>query len=57
MGAIYTDEQLADVLSYVRNSFGNKASVVTPEQVKKVRADIGGRAQPYTAEELMKLEE
>jgi mono/diheme cytochrome c family protein len=57
MGAIYTDEQLADVLSYIRNSFGNKASVVTPEQVKKVRADIGGRAQPYTAEELMKLEE
>ena len=56
-GAPYTDEQLADVLSYIRNSWGNKASAVTPDQVKKVRAEIGGRAQPYTADELMKLEE
>jgi mono/diheme cytochrome c family protein len=57
MGAVYSDEQLADLLSYIRNSWGNKASVVTAEQVKKVRADLGGRAQPYTGEELMKLEE
>lgn len=57
MGAAYSDEQLADVLSYIRNSWGNKASVVTPEQVKKVRADLGGRSQPYSADELMKLEE
>jgi mono/diheme cytochrome c family protein len=32
-----TDEQIADVLTYVRNSFGNKASAVTPAQVKSVR--------------------
>ncbi len=32
-----TDEQIADVLTYVRNSFGNKASAVTPAQVKRVR--------------------
>lgn len=57
MGAAYSDQQLADVLSYIRNSWGNKASVVTAEQVKKVRAEIGGRAQPYTADELMKLPE
>ena len=57
MGAAYSDEQLADVLSYIRNSFGNKASVVTVEQVKKVRAEIGGRSQPYSADELMKLPE
>ena len=57
MGAAYSDEQLADVLSYVRNSFGNKATLVTPEQVKKVRTDLGGRAQPYSPDELMKLEE
>ena len=56
-GAPYTDEQMADVLSYIRNSWGNKASVVTPDHVKKVRTDLGGRAQPYTADELMKLEE
>lgn len=57
MGAAYTDEQLADVLSYIRNSWGNKATPVTSEQVKKVRTDLGGRAQPYTIDELMKLEE
>jgi mono/diheme cytochrome c family protein len=32
------DEQIADVLTYVRNSFGNKADAVTPEDVKKARA-------------------
>ena len=57
MGAAYSDEQLADVLSYVRNSFGNKASVVTADDVKKVRAELGNRAQPYSADELMKLPE
>jgi len=33
-----TDEQLADVLSYVRSSFGNNFEPVTPEMVKKVRS-------------------
>ena len=55
MGAAYSDEQLADVVSYIRNSWGNKASVVTPEQVKKVRAEIAGRTQPYTVEDLKKF--
>ena len=33
-----TDLQIADVLTYIRNSFGNKASAVTPAQVKAIRA-------------------
>jgi len=32
------DQEIADVLTYVRNSFGNKASVVTLAEVKKTRA-------------------
>ena len=32
------DQQIADVLTYVRKSFGNKASSVTASDVKKVRA-------------------
>jgi len=32
-----TDEQVSDVLNYVRNSFGNKGSAVTPEEVKESR--------------------
>ena len=33
-----TDAQIADVLTYVRNSFSNKASTVTLADVKAVRA-------------------
>lgn len=33
-----TDQQIADVLTYVRSSFGNKASVISATDVKTVRA-------------------
>jgi mono/diheme cytochrome c family protein len=33
-----TDQQIADVLTYVRNNFGNKASMATAAEVKAVRA-------------------
>jgi mono/diheme cytochrome c family protein len=33
-----TDQEIADVLTYVRNSFGNKATAVSVAQVKTVRA-------------------
>ena len=33
-----TDQQIADVLTYVRNSFGNKASAVQVGEVKTARA-------------------
>ena len=33
-----TDQQIADVLTYVRSSFGNKAPAVTMTEVKAVRA-------------------
>jgi quinoprotein glucose dehydrogenase len=36
-----TDEQIAAVLTYVRNSFGNSAPAVTPEQVKALRGEVG----------------
>ena len=32
-----TDEQVSDVLNYVRNSWGNKGAAVTPGEVKAVR--------------------
>jgi len=34
------DQQIADVLTYIRNSFGNNAVAVTPAEVKKVRSTI-----------------
>jgi mono/diheme cytochrome c family protein len=36
--ATLTDQQIADVLTYVRNNFGNKASMVTVAEVKAIRA-------------------
>jgi mono/diheme cytochrome c family protein len=32
-----TDQEVSDVLNYVRNSFGNKGDAITPEQVKAAR--------------------
>ena len=39
--AYQTDEQVAAVLTYVRNSFGNKAPAVKPEQVAALRSEVG----------------
>jgi len=33
-----TDLQIADVLTYIRNSFGNKAKAITEAEVRTVRA-------------------
>ncbi len=33
-----TDQQIADVLTYVRNSFGNKARAISAAEVKVIRA-------------------
>ena len=52
MGAALPDDDLAAVLTYIRQSWGNKASAVTPEQVKTVRTEVGNRSQPWTAEQL-----
>ena len=32
-----TDQEVSDVLNYVRNSWGNKGDAVTPEDVKNLR--------------------
>lgn len=34
------DQEIANVLTYVRNSFGNKGSAVTAAEVKRVRAAL-----------------
>jgi mono/diheme cytochrome c family protein len=48
------DQQLADVLTYVRSAFGNKAPAVKLEEVKAVRESTKGRTTPWTAAELGK---
>jgi mono/diheme cytochrome c family protein len=36
-GTVLKNQQIADVLTYIRNSFGNKAAVIYPTQIKKIR--------------------
>ena len=38
--AYLTDQQIADILTYIRSSFGNKATAVTVNEVKTVRASV-----------------
>ena len=46
------DAWIAGVLSYVRNSFGNRASFVSPQEVARLRASTKDRVQPWTVAEL-----
>jgi len=57
LGSTLNDEDLAMILTYVRSSWGNKASEITPAQVKAVRAELGGRSQQITEPELLKVPE
>lgn len=41
LGSVLKDKEIADVLSFVRNSFGNKASLVTVSDVKEVKIKQG----------------
>lgn len=50
-----TDEELAAVLTYIRNSFGNQASVVTQATIKAIREATKDQVQLYTPEELLKM--
>jgi len=49
-----SDGDIADVVTYVRNSFGNTGSVVTEDDVKAIKAKYADRKTPWTAEEFQK---
>jgi mono/diheme cytochrome c family protein len=57
MGAALPDDDLAAVLTYIRNSWGNKAGEVTGDDIKKIRAQIGNNAQPMSGDQMMKMPE
>ena len=52
-GGLLNDEEVAAVLTFVRNSFGNKAGVISAEKVKQVRAAIEEKSGFYTVEEIL----
>jgi mono/diheme cytochrome c family protein len=51
-GPNLSDKEVAAVLTYIRNTWGNKASMVTAEEVAAVRAATDARSVAWTAEEL-----
>ncbi len=52
-GGTLNDEEIAAVLTYVRNSFGNQVAPVTPAKVAEVRAATKSKVGFYTADELL----
>lgn len=47
-----SDQWIADVASFVRNSFGNRAAFISAADVARVRAASRGRQSNWTVEEL-----
>jgi mono/diheme cytochrome c family protein len=54
LGQSLSDNQVAQVLTYVRGSFGNTASPIHPATVKEFRLLYAYRKKPWTDQELQK---
>ncbi len=52
-GGLLDDKEIAAVLTYVRNNFGNKAAAVQPEQVTRIREATKERKVFYQTSELL----
>ncbi len=55
LGGVLKDDQIANVLTYVRQEWGNKAPEVKAETVARIRGEVGNRTAPWTAAELLKI--
>jgi mono/diheme cytochrome c family protein/glucose/arabinose dehydrogenase len=51
---LLTDKELAAVINYVRNSFGNQAKFITPDLVARVRKSVEARTDFYLIPDIMK---
>ena len=51
-GPAFDDKKIAAVLTYVRNTWGNKGKAIQPDAVAKIRAKHKSRVLPWTAKEL-----
>ncbi|HZL79944.1 MAG TPA: cbb3-type cytochrome c oxidase subunit II [Candidatus Limnocylindrales bacterium] len=57
MGAALSDADLAAVLIFIRQSWGNQGGAVTADEVQAVRATLGTRPQPLTGDQLKSVTE
>jgi mono/diheme cytochrome c family protein len=50
-----SDEKLADIMTYIRGTWGNSAGAVKPEDVAAVRAKDASRTAPWAQSDLEKM--
>ena len=50
---LLSNEEMAAVLTFIRNSFGNEASPISPEKVEEIRKAIEGKTGFYSPQELL----
>jgi mono/diheme cytochrome c family protein len=50
----YSDKDIAQVLSFIRNCWSNKASAITDKEIQDVRKQNKGRQKSFTLKELSK---
>ncbi|HEU4720595.1 MAG TPA: PVC-type heme-binding CxxCH protein [Gemmatimonadaceae bacterium] len=55
LGGALTNEQIAEVLTYVRRSWGNAAAPIAPVEVAEIRGATTGRSKPWTEAELRRV--
>ena len=55
VGAVFSDEQVASVLTYIRREWGNAATPVEAATVKEIRALTADRTRPWSDAELKAL--
>ena len=54
--ALLDDEEIAAVLTYVRNSYVNRVSVIKPAQVSRMRSSTEEKIGLYNPADLLKAQ-
>ena len=55
LGRIFNDEELAAILTYIRQAWGNHAPSIAAATVTEIRSATSNRDDSWTAEELTDL--
>jgi len=51
----YTDDDISQILNYVRNSWSNKAEKISAADIQNIRNKYNDRQKPFTMEELNRI--
>lgn len=54
-GAVLTDEKIANVMTYIRGSWGNKGDAVKPEEITAARAKFASHSGAWNEQDLLKV--